>query len=1124
MKGPFRRWLAVWGGIVWVLAAGQIPEGAVGQHQSALGLVLWAAEAAAMPSICNLTMPRALWLPATEAAPMPILCPPTLPLARWLAAAEAAPPPAQPEKPEKSTASESADQAADRQYAAAVALQNRELYDLAVEEWTKFLQAYPADPRRDRATHYRGVCYLKLQKTEEAIAAFQEVLQKYPKSPIAQDAQRFLGLAQYTAGRAGKPELLQAAAETLRQYLEQYPNAPQAAEALYYRGECFYALGQKKEAVDLYKDFLNQYTDHPLTPEVMYALGAAQEELGQPAAAAKTYDTFLQRFKEHPLRAEIILRRGETLFAQQQYEAAAQWFAAAAQTKDFPLVDYALFRQAAAEAQQKKYPEAAALYGQLAERFPQSKYFGQALVLGGRCFYLAGQYAQAQTLLEKSLSLEGQVGLEGAHWLARTLLKQGKPAEALAIVEKALPRAGQSPLAAPLALAQADILYEMPDRRKEAAALYAAVATQYPQDPQAGQALYLATLAAVETQQFPAALQYAKSFSERFAQHELAADVLQLAAESHLQLRQYPEAEQLYQQALEKAGPKAPMLWKVRYAFVLLLAKKHQEAAAAVQPLLAQIQEKSLLAEAYYVLGASLLELKQSAQAIQALEAAWQADPKWRQADETLLCLAHAYGSAGKPTEAKQTLEKLLQDFPQSRLREQAHYWLAEYLYAEKQYPAAAAQYQKLLDQSPQGEMAPAARYGLGWARLMAGQYPEAEATFNQFLQTYPQHPLAGRARYGRGLARQQQGQFAPALEDLQAVLQTDLPATDRADALYAIGLCLSGLKRYPEAVDAFQKVLQTDPNYPAKDKVLYEWAWALQSAGQPKEAAEVFARLANEHPSSPLAAEALFRQGEWAYQQGDFLAAARAYYKAGQQAGQASLGEKAAYKLGWTYFRMNDFPKAAQSFRYQRQLWPQGQLADDAAFMEAECLFKQEKWQEALQAYRLVKKPSNQEFLALALLHSAQAAAQLKQWDQALQWAKQCAAEHPNSPYLPQALYEQGWALHNMGRLEEALKIYETVVAQAGSQEIAARAQFMIGQIHFDQKNHKEAIRSFYRVIAGYAYPKWQADAMFEAARCFEVLGMKEKAIGQYKELLEKHPQSDKAPLAKERLQALGG
>ena len=79
-----------------------------------------------------------------------------------------------------------------------------------------------------------------------------------------------------------------------------------------------------------------------------------------------------------------------------------------------------------------------------------------------------------------------------------------------------------------------------------------------------------------------------------------------------------------------------------------------------------------------------------------------------------------------------------------------------------------------------------------------------------------------------------------------------------------------------------------------------------------------------------------------------------------------------------------------------------------------------------------------------------------------------------------------------------------------------------MIGEIQFQQKNHKEAVASFFKVSYGYAYPQWQADATYEAGRCFEVLNKKEQAIKQYRELIEKFPASDKAAIAKERIKAM--
>ncbi len=87
---------------------------------------------------------------------------------------------------------------------------------------------------------------------------------------------------------------------------------------------------------------------------------------------------------------------------------------------------------------------------------------------------------------------------------------------------------------------------------------------------------------------------------------------------------------------------------------------------------------------------------------------------------------------------------------------------------------------------------------------------------------------------------------------------------------------------------------------------------------------------------------------------------------------------------------------------------------------------------------------------------------------------------------------------------------------------EPAARAQFLIGRIQFQRKDYAAAKSSFFKVSYGYSYPQWQAEATYEAGRCFEALDNKEQAIKQYRELVDKYPQSDKMPSAKQRIEEL--
>ena len=118
-------------------------------------------------------------------------------------------------------------------------------------------------------------------------------------------------------------------------------------------------------------------------------------------------------------------------------------------------------------------------------------------------------------------------------------------------------------------------------------------------------------------------------------------------------------------------------------------------------------------------------------------------------------------------------------------------------------------------------------------------------------------------------------------------------------------------------------------------------------------------------------------------------------------------------------------------------------------------------------------------------------------------------------------AFYEQGWAQENLGAFDSAVELYQRVISLTDV-EIAARAQFMIGEVQFAQKDYKEAIKSYFKVMYGYSFPTWQAEATFEAARCFEVLKKVDQALDLYRELVERFPESSRVALAKERIEKL--
>jgi TolA-binding protein len=79
--------------------------------------------------------------------------------------------------------------------------------------------------------------------------------------------------------------------------------------------------------------------------------------------------------------------------------------------------------------------------------------------------------------------------------------------------------------------------------------------------------------------------------------------------------------------------------------------------------------------------------------------------------------------------------------------------------------------------------------------------------------------------------------------------------------------------------------------------------------------------------------------------------------------------------------------------------------------------------------------------------------------------------------------------------------------------------AQWMIGESFFHQKEYRDAVRAYHRVVSLYAYPQWQAVALLQAGKCHEQSGDWREAVKLYTQLLRDYPETPHAADASQRL-----
>lgn len=1006
-------------------------------------------------------------------------------------------------------------------YNAAARLHNLQSWDLAAPEWQGFVEDFPDDPRVGRAYHYLGVCLYNQQKYVEAAEAFRQSLTKDLEAELAELSLLYQGISLFDAAQDGKTELYAEARSAFEKYLKNYSKGKHSGEAAYYAAECLYFQDRKEEAARAYRQFLQQFRDHPRTPDVLLALAACEEELGNRQAALNDYQTFLRQYAQHPRALEAQYRLGEVSYALGNFPEAELAFRKAGADSRFPDADLAVIRTGDALVQLKRYDEAAQQYASVEKRFPQSTRIAQAILAAGRCYYLAGNYDGALSLLSRASQVQ-ETQAEALHWAARCYLKKNQPDQVIAAIQKSIVDGAPPLWAAHLTLDRADALYQIPERRREAIQEYARAAelAQKSNDSDlAGDALYAAAHTALTVGQVAEARRYASLFQSQHGNHALAADVLQILAECELAEGKHDAAYQTYAKLLQqfRSHPQANV-WRLRQVMALQLDGKHEEVIKQIEALLPQLQDKADQGTAYTLLGASQLELGQLKPAEESLLLALSRSP---QDDKAMLLLASTYFRQGRAQDARVTVEKLIKDSPKSTFLDRAYYRLGEYCFALGDWAGAEAAYRQVIKSFPQSPLLPAATHELACTLIKANRFDEAEKVLLTLLEQYPKDPVAPRSRYVLGVLYSQTNQPDRAVEMITQALNGGLEGAERSTARYTLGMIAIARKDYEQAIQVFSQILNDDPQFADADKVIYQWAWALKLAGKDEEALKLFGRLIEEYSSSPFKPEAEYHLAGKFYEQQDFLQAAQHYHTAFQQAQNGDLKEKAVHRLGWCYFKLGQYDKAYQTFAYQRGNFPQGSLFADGAFMEAESLFHLGKYADALAAYERVPELDTENFEILRLLHAGQAASRLNQFDKALTMLNRCMAKSPAAPEITQVEFEIGYVYYQRNDFQQAMKYFQDVVGKA-SDETAARAQFMIGEIQFQQKEFENAVKSFFRVAYGFNSPTWQAAALFESARCFEMLKKPQQAAQMYQELIDKFPQSDRIADAKAKLEVL--
>ena len=987
--------------------------------------------------------------------------------------------------------------------------------------------------------------FKRYRQAASTAAAFLRDNPDHPKAPLARlyRGQALAELRDYDDAR-----------DAFTTFAEKHPTHPELPLAKYRIGEASFFLGDDERANRELTDFLRQYPNDDLAVWGRQYLAELRLRTGDAADALRGFDLVLSGDPDGLLKEDAAYGRARALERLGRFEEAAEAYRPLAEG-DGGRAAAALFGLGASLFEGGENDAALRAFDQLATKYPDDKLASLSRLNAGYAAYRAKRWETAAERFDAaSQSVDQQAA--ALYWLGLTNKRQGRYADAVAALE----RAAQ---AAPDDSARSKALYQKADARLQAGEEDAAldelvdVATRYPDADAADDALLAAGSLALRMGRLDVAQRTTEAFAARFAdsplrprQKLLAARVAVARAEADPTDMPAVEAAEESLTELIAGGGEAAGRARVELARLRRAGGRGEEAVTVLRPLFDAVG-RGTPDDARLLAASVLLEDGQAEEAAKlagVVAAAVPVDDTNGAAARQILTRASA--KLNRWDAVAETLAEL-DGGPDDKTARAAYADAAETAYAAGEYDRAERWFRRAAD----GEDVPVAvRSGLGYSLYEKGQFGPAAIEF-QRLQSDPNAPapLASNAALMRGLALEQAGDkeaagqvYAEASERFATPPGNDELSGEAAEAGFnAYQLALKAARVSKElgrtdAADGFYEraVNQLQRMPPERrtdlDKLINEWALtayeAADATGDFARSDALFRLLIEQTPDSKFADDAKLYLAESAFFGGDLDGARGPLTELSRpMVDDDFVRTRAALLLVDLEQEAGNWRAVAEAAERLRESRPSPRDAAYADFRLGEARLKlgdaagAAEVLDPLRASGVVREDEPWRELVWVLL--AEALMETKDYRKVGAVASDFEETFADSDYGYRFDEMRGRALKNQAKFPEARQYFERVVdSRAGRRtETAAKAQFLIGETFLLQKRYEEAGTEYFKVYVNYAFPEWQAPALFQAAAADEALGNTDGAAQYYGTLAEEFPESEYAAKAQAKLETLG-
>jgi TolA-binding protein len=331
----------------------------------------------------------------------------------------------------------------------------------------------------------------------------------------------------------------------------------------------------------------------------------------------------------------------------------------------------------------------------------------------------------------------------------------------------------------------------------------------------------------------------------------------------------------------------------------------------------------------------------------------------------------------------------------------------------------------------------------------------------------------------------------------------------EKAAARFLSGEIRCGLKRHGEASDEFRKAEEGFRKTPFADDAAFAAIQAMEAGGRDAEAAKAWIEWEGRYAQSPLMGEARLAETWNALRRGDPTSAAKTI---------------AALTASRVWYANDPRVVLAQATVLYQRNKPAEALAMlgpkpagvAAIYLRALCLKSSGSLLKAAAGFQdVADRYPDSGLRDYALLAKANAFLQAKDYRSAAQEFARAAEKVQDDKVRAEAELRAAGSIYLAGQVDSSLALLRGIVERRAGTDVAARAQFLVGESLVGKKMYAEAIVELNRVLTTYFQHSVAASAQYRVARCLDALGRRGDATGTYQAVVSGYPLEPESPAA---------